>query len=119
MTQAQTDESCLFCKIGSGDIESEVLYKDDLCFVIRDIAPRTPTHLLVIPIKHFTYLTELTVYDHTMLGGMFEAARELANREGLGDSGYRLVINQGSDAGQQVAHLHLHVLGGKRLGAMG
>jgi len=119
MTQPLPDETCIFCKIGSGEIDSEILYRDDMCFVVRDIAPRAPVHLLVIPVKHFTYLTDLTVFDHTMLGGMFEAAREMAQCEGIEDSGYRTVINQGSDAGQQVAHLHLHVLGGKRLGTMG
>ena len=111
-------QDCIFCRIGRGEIDSEILYRDDVCFVIRDIAPEVPVHLLVIPNQHFTYLTDLTPADYPMIGGMFAAAREMAGREGVAESGYRLVINQGDDSGQQVPHLHLHVLGGKRLGEM-
>ena len=109
---------CVFCKIGGGEIESEVLYRDDNCFVIRDIAPKAPLHLLVIPNRHFTRLEGLAPADYAMVGGMFAAAGEMAGREGVATGGYRLVINQGDHAGQAVDHLHLHVLGGRRLGAM-
>ncbi len=119
MTQRLSDENCIFCRVEAGVLDAEVLYQDDVCFVIRDIAPAAPVHLLVIPRKHFTYLTDLTIFDHTMLGGMFEAATEAARHADIEDTGYRLVINQGNDSGQQVAHLHLHVLGGERLGRMG
>ena len=112
-------QECIFCRIGSGQIESDILYRDDNCFVIRDIAPKAPVHLLVIPDQHFTYLTDLTPEHYQMLGGMFQAAEEMARREGVSDSGYRLIINQGDDAGQQLPHLHLHLLGKKPLGAMG
>jgi histidine triad (HIT) family protein len=112
-------ESCLFCRIGVGEIESEILYRDDTCFVIRDIAPRSPVHLLVVPIRHFTRLAGLSADDYPMLGGMFSAARKMAEQEGVSGSGYRLVINQGNDAGQQVDHLHLHLLAGRPLGGMG
>ena len=112
-------QDCIFCKIGSGAIESDILYRGDDCFVIRDIAPKAPVHLLVIPNRHFTYLKSLTPDDHSMIGGLFQAAKEAARAEGLEDNGYRLVINQGSDSGQEVPHLHLHVLGGRRLGRMG
>ena len=111
--------SCLFCRIGAGEIESDTLYRDDTCFVIRDIAPRAPVHLLVVPTRHFTRLAGLTVDDYPMLGGMFSAARKMAEQEGVSGSGYRLVINQGNDAGQQVDHLHLHLLAGRPLGGMG
>ena len=111
--------SCLFCRIGVGEIESEILYRDDSCFVIRDIAPRAPVHLLVVPNRHFTRLAGLTAEDYPMLGGMFRAAREMAELQGVAGSGYRLVINQGGDAGQQVDHLHLHLLAGRPLGGMG
>ena len=110
---------CIFCNIGSGEVKSDILYRNDGCFVIRDIAPKAPVHLLVVPERHFTYLTGLTVEDSEMLGGMFAAASEMARREGVEDSGYRVVINQGHDAGQQVPHLHLHLLAGRPLGAMG
>ena len=112
-------QDCIFCRIGRGEIDSEILYRDDVCFVIRDIAPEAPVHLLVIPNQHCTYLTALTPAHYPMIGGMFAAAREMAGREGVAESGYRLVINQGDDSGQAVAHLHLHVLGGKRLGSSG
>lgn len=112
-------QDCIFCRIGRGEIDSEILYRDDSCFVIRDIAPKAPVHLLVIPNEHFTYLAELTPTHYPMMDGMFAAAQEMAGREGVAGSGYRLVINQGEDSGQEVAHLHLHVLGGKRLGEMG
>lgn len=119
MTQRLPDDNCIFCRIESGVLDADVVYKDDICFVIRDVAPKAPVHLLVIPRQCFTYLSDLTIFDHTMLGSMFEAAAEVANITGIADTGYRLVINQGNDAGQQIAHLHLHVLGGSRLGRMG
>ena len=112
-------QDCIFCKIGSGEVESEVLYQDDDCFVIRDIAPKAPVHLLIIPTRHFTYLTNLTQDSYPMLGGMFTAAEAMAKREGVGGSGYRLIINQGDHSGQQVPHLHMHMLGGRPLAAMG
>ena len=112
-------EDCIFCKIARGEIESDILHRDESCFVIRDIAPMAPLHLLVIPNQHFTYLTDLTPDFYATLGDMFSAAREMAIHEGLAEGGYRLVINQGDDAGQQVPHLHLHVLAGRTLGAMG
>ena len=112
-------EDCIFCKIQRGEIESDILHRDESCFVIRDIAPKAPLHLLVISNQHFTYLTDLTPEFYATLGDMFSAAKEMAMREvGAGD-GYRLVINQGDDAGQQVPHLHLHVLAGRALGTMG
>ena len=119
MTQRLSDENCIFCRVESGVLDADIVYQDDMCFVIRDIAPAAPVHLLVIPRKHFTYLADLNIFDHTMLGSMFEAAAESAKLTDIDDAGYRLVINQGNDSGQQVAHLHLHVLGGKRLAGMG
>ena len=110
---------CIFCRIGAGAVSSEILYSDDVCFVIRDIVPRAPIHLLIVPRRHFTHLAGLTAEDYPMLGGMFSAAREMAERQGVAGSGYRLIINQGSDAGQQVDHLHLHLLAGMPLGGMG
>ena len=111
-------QDCIFCKIGAGEIDSEIVYRDDTCFVIKDIAPKAPVHLLVIPNRHFTRLDDLTPGDYAMVGGMFAAAREVAGSEGVSGGGYRLIVNQGADAGQAVDHLHLHVLGGRRLGAM-
>ena len=112
-------DDCIFCKIRDGEVPGEVLYRDDYCLVIRDIAPQAPAHLLVIPLQHFTYLTELTQDFYPTLGAMFSAARETAETQGISAGGYRLVINQGENAGQVVPHLHLHLLGGKPLERMG
>jgi histidine triad (HIT) family protein len=112
-------EECVFCRIGRGEIPGDILYRDDSAFVIRDINPRAPTHLLVLPFEHVTYLASFTQDREALIGHLVLVAREMAQREGLTESGYRLVINQGPDSGQEVPHLHLHVLGGGRLGAMG
>ena len=112
-------EQCIFCKIRDGQVKSTILHHDDTCFVIRDIAPKVPVHLLVIPNQHFAALTDLTPQHAKMLGGMFQAAKDMAAREGVDKTGYRLIINQGDHAGQQVPHLHLHVLGGRQLSSMG
>ena len=109
---------CIFCKINRGEIPSDTLYRDDECFVIRDIAPKAPVHLLIIPTTHFTYLSGLSPDFEPVLGKMFAAASEMAIREGVADSGYRLVVNQGPHSGQEVPHLHLHLLGGRPLGGM-
>ena len=112
-------EECVFCKINRGDIPSEVIFRNDNCFVIRDIAPRAPVHLLIIPNIHFTYLTGMTPEFAPTAADMLDAARRVAEQEGVAEAGYRLVVNQGDNAGQDVPHLHMHLLGGKRLGGMG
>ena len=112
-------QDCIFCKIGQGEVKSEMLFQDDQCFVIKDIDPRAPVHLLIIPLEHFTYLSNMTVAYEPMIGHLFTVAEEMANRQGVGDTGYRLIINQGANSGQEVPHLHLHLLGGKRLPAKG
>jgi len=113
------EQDCIFCKISSGEIPSEVLYRDDHCFVIRDIAPKAPIHLLIIPTSHFTYLAGLTPEFLSTVGSMYMAAKEMAQREGVSESGYRLVVNQGPHSGQEVPHLHMHLLGGRPLSDMG
>ena len=112
-------ETCVFCKIRDGEIPSEILHRDDHCFVIRDIAPAAPTHLLVIPVRHFEYLTGMEPDFHPTLAAMFAAARDAAVSEGVSESGYRLIINQRDDSGQEVPHLHLHVIGGRRMSGLG
>ena len=102
-----------------GDIPSEILRDGEACFVIRDIQPKAPVHLLVIPNEHVTFVSTLGPRHEAVVGSMYRTAHEAAEREGVADSGYRLVVNQRSDAGQVVDHLHLHVLGGRRLGEMG
>ena len=109
-------QDCIFCKIAAGEVAGDILYRDAECFVIRDIEPAAPVHLLVIPNEHFTYLDGLMPDRYPMVGAMFQAAAQMADLEGIAKSGYRLVVNQGNDSGQAVDHLHLHVLGGDRLG---
>ena len=112
-------DDCIFCMIRDGQIPGDFLYRDDSCFVIRDINPAAPTHLLVIPNAHFTFISGLTSDFHATLGVMFEVAHRVAAQEGVDASGYRLIVNQGEHAGQMIDHLHLHVLGGRALGRMG
>jgi histidine triad (HIT) family protein len=103
---------CLFCRIAAGEIPATRLHEDDLVVAIRDIDPKAPTHLLVLPIAHVASAAELTEADGPLLGRLFAVAAELARREGL-DGGWRLVSNVGADGGQSVAHLHVHLLGGR------
>ena len=109
---------CIFCKIRDGEISADILYRDDHCFVIRDIAPKAPVHLLVIPNLHIESLQGLSGDERAAIGGMYAAAARMAASEGVDSTGYRLVVNQGRDADQTVAHLHMHVLGGRQLGGM-
>ena len=111
-------DDCIFCKIRDGEIPADVLHRDDHCFVIRDIAPKAPVHLLVIPNLHIGSLQGLSGGERTDIGGMYSAAGQMAASEGVDSTGYRLVVNQGRDADQTVDHLHLHVLGGRPLGGM-
>ncbi len=112
-------EDCIFCKIIRGEIPSDTLQRDDSVIAIRDINPRAPTHVLVIPLEHVTYLDTVPPENETLLGHMLLVGKDVARSEGVVESGYRLSINQGLDSGQLVPHLHLHVLGGRPLGAEG
>ena len=105
---------CLFCKIADGTIKTELLLQDDRAVAFRDIRPKAPTHLLVIPRKHIASLNELTEADEALVGHLHVLAKQLAAAEGLAD-GYRTVINTGAHAGQTVFHIHLHVVGGRPL----
>ena len=111
---------CIFCQIVAGKITSEILYQDEEVIAFRDINPRAPIHLLIIPKKHIPSLTHLSEAELPLMGHMVNVANQLAKREGISDSGYRLVINCGKEGGQLVPHLHLHLLGGRKLsGVMG
>ena len=111
--------SCVFCKIQIGDVPSDLVYSDEMFFVIRDINPVAPTHLLVIPHQHVTELGGLKTLNRDSFIDMIEVANYVAEKEGIIESGFRLVINQGQNSGQEVEHLHMHVLGGHRLGTIG
>lgn len=109
-----TNPKCIFCRIAAGEIPSEKLYEDEQLFVIKDIAPQAPVHLLVIPKAHISSLSDTTVAHATVLSSLLAQARESAVAAGL-DQGYRIVINNGPHARQEVPHLHIHVLGGGML----
>ena len=106
-------DTCLFCRIVAGEIPSDRLYEDDLVIAIRDIAPRAPTHILLMPRKHIASAADLTEEDGPMLGRLFAVAAQLARDAGIAQSGYRLVSNVGRWGGQTVDHLHLHLMGGR------
>ena len=107
------DPKCIFCKIARGDVASESVYEDDRCVAFRDTDPKAPVHVLVIPRDHIANFSDLE--SNRDLGGHLAfVAGTVARTEGLLDHGFRLVINQGLDAGQSVGHLHLHVLGGRQ-----
>jgi histidine triad (HIT) family protein len=106
-------ETCLFCRIAAGEIPADRLHEDDLVVAFRDIAPRAPTHILLIPRRHITSAAELTEADGPLLGRLFGVAADLARSENIADGGYRLVSNVGRWGGQTVDHLHLHLMGGR------
>ena len=110
---------CLFCKMASGAIEVPKLHDDDLVFAIRDINPRAPVHLLIIPKTHIPDARALRAGQAASLARMFEAAAGLAESEGLSGRGYRLAFNIGEDAGMTIPHLHMHLIGGRHMGAEG
>jgi histidine triad (HIT) family protein len=107
-------DDCLFCRMASGEIPVDKLHEDELVFAIRDINPQAPTHVLVIPADHVGSAAELREGDGPLLSRLFEVAGRLARQDGL-DRGWRLVVNTGPDGGQTVHHLHVHLLGGRRM----
>ena len=109
-------EDCLFCRIASGDVESDVVAEGDRWVAFRDANPQAPVHVLVIPRRHVTDLDDLADDQRGLAGELLLAARDVARAEGLAEEGYRLVANTGSEAGQSVFHLHFHVLGGRGMG---
>lgn len=109
-------DDCLFCKIIKKEIPSTVVYEDDEILAFRDIHPVTPIHILVIPKKHITSLVELEKEDEAVIGKIYTVINEIAKKEGILEKGFRVIVNCGEDGGQEVKHLHFHLLGGKKLG---
>lgn len=107
-------DDCIFCKIANHAIESDYVYEDDLVAAFRDMNPQAPTHVLVVPKKHYANIVDGVPGD--TLAAMAHAVDEVAKAEGIRESGFRVIANTGDDAGQTVHHLHWHVLGGKSLG---
>jgi histidine triad (HIT) family protein len=110
------EQSCLFCNIASGDAPSEAVYQDDHLVAVKDNNPQAPVHVLLIPREHnLESLNDASKLDEGLLGHLLYAAAKVANQLNIAESGYRVVINTGDAAGQSVAHLHVHVLGGRQL----
>ena len=106
---------CIFCQIVAGKIPSEIIYQDEEVIAFRDINPQAPTHLIIIPKRHIFSLVHLSEAESPLIGHMVNIANQLAKREGISESGYRLAMNCGKEGGQLVPHLHLHLLGGRKL----
>ena len=107
---------CLFCRIVAGEIPAGVVYEDDLAVAFEDLRPQAPVHVLVVPRKHVENVAALEAEDEALAGHLLRVACRVARDKGVAESGFRVVANVGRHAGQSVDHLHLHVLGGRRLG---
>jgi histidine triad (HIT) family protein len=103
---------CLFCNIAAGKIPSEMVYQDETIFAFKDIHPKSPVHILIIPKKHITSLSDIKTDELPVTAHMLEIANKIAKQTGTG-KGYKLVINTGKEGGQVIMHLHMHLLGGK------
>ena len=110
-----TTESCVFCRIIAGEIPTEFLHNDELVVAFRDITPKAPTHILLMPREHVVAAADLTDEHGSMLGRLFAVAANLARDTGIAGTGFRLVTNSGKGAGQSVPHLHFHLLGGRSM----
>jgi histidine triad (HIT) family protein len=104
---------CLFCKILAGEVPSEKVYEDEHLFAFKDIYPKAPYHVLIIPKKHIATLNDLGDEDTELAGRMMQAAKHLAKEAGFADDGYRVVMNCGEGGGQIIFHMHLHLMGGR------
>jgi len=104
---------CLFCALLEGKINANFVYQDDHIGAFRDTKPQAPVHILIIPRKHIAGLLDIEPDDHALIGQIFQVASRLAREQGIADSGFRVVVNSGADAGQSVFHLHYHLIGGR------
>lgn len=109
-------EDCLFCKIVKGEVPSNKVYEDDEILAFHDINPATPIHILVIPKKHITTHNDLEKEDIELMGKIHMVINQIAEEKGFKENGYRLIVNCGEDGGQEVKHLHFHILAGKKMG---
>lgn len=109
-------EDCIFCKIIKREIPSQIIYEDDEIIAFKDIQPAAPIHILVIPKKHIPSLVELEKEDELLIGKIYTVINKIAKAQGVKEKGYRVIVNCGKDGGQEVGHLHFHLLAGKQLG---
>lgn len=108
--------NCLFCKIIKGEIPSDKVYEDEEILAFKDINPAAPIHILVIPKKHITSLAQMEKEDEEIVGRIYGVINQIAEEQGVKESGYRVIVNCGKDAGQEVMHLHFHLLAGTQFG---
>ena len=108
---------CVFCKIVGGEIPAKIVYEDDLVVAFDDIEPQAPIHIIIIPKRHTKNLLEAREMEDALLARLLRAAADIAERTGLSETGFRIISNCGRDARQSVSHLHIHMLGGKKLSA--
>jgi histidine triad (HIT) family protein len=109
---------CIFCKIIEGSIPSKKVFENDRVLAFQDIQPAAPVHILIIPKKHIPTMNDIAPEDAELVGELFAAAKDIAKEQGVDEAGYRLINNVNSDGGQVVYHLHIHLLGGKKLGPL-
>jgi histidine triad (HIT) family protein len=110
---------CIFCKIAKGQIPAEKVFENEELVAFKDINPAAPTHILIVPKEHIPTLNDLHTEKISLAGRLIAAAREVAKKTGIDKSGYRTIINCNREAGQEVFHLHVHVMGGRPMGKMG
>ncbi len=106
-------EDCLFCKIIAGEIPAEVVYRDEDVLAFKDVKPAAPVHILIVPKKHLASVTEISSEDTLLMGKLIAVAKKLAEDFGISESGYKLLIRVGKGGGQEVMHIHLHLMGGE------
>ncbi len=109
-------EDCLFCKIAKKEIPSTIVYEDEEIIAFKDINPVAPVHILVIPKKHIESVRNMKKEDELLIGRMFTVINKIAKEQGVSERGYRIITNSGKDSGQEVMHLHFHLIAGKELG---
>lgn len=111
-----SQRDCLFCKIVDGNLPADIVYENDTLVAFRDINAKAPTHILLIPRRHIATMNDLQNGDESLAGELFITAAKIAADEGLADDGYRVIMNCNEAAGQSVFHIHLHLMGGRRMG---
>jgi histidine triad (HIT) family protein len=109
------NNDCIFCAIAKGETDTRLLYEDNSVVVFADLYPKAPVHLLIVPKHHYAHLNDVPHQSHLLLGQMMSVAKAMAEEHGVAESGYRLVMNCGEHGGQEIGHIHLHLLGGEQL----
>lgn len=107
---------CIFCKIINKEIPSQIVYEDEEILAFKDIAPKAPVHIVVIPKKHIEKITEVEKQDEAVIGRIYSVINQIAKEQGIAEDGFRVIINCGENGGQEVKHIHFHLLGGTKLG---